>query len=419
MLRRNVIPFSYGFYLAWMIETMATATIFTTATQYGCYAMGASGIYVGLVRSAFALSTVFGNSFAGWLSDRFSRRRVLAAVMLWNGLCSVLAATAPNLAWYIGARFVAGMFGVSSSLAYSYVGTLAHPNKSSTRYALVGGIASMSFVFMPVLCSFIEQLQISVDVLSGGLFNKGSELFLLAALLSFTASLFVFVVVPSVDVSESKVACKSMFKWSDVKPMIDCGIGYVWLSRLCSTWAQDAIGSTLFQLCVKLYGDGIGRGARSDTFKWLLSLGGLTAMFSQLLMFPVLDKRLGPYWSFRVALMIMVCGIATYLLSLSGELVVLFIAHGVFWVGAGVNDTSIPAVLRAKLTLLGDPDEHVGLANGVANTCKSFSLVLSPLLATWLFAEHTSVVYLEAIFACSMSVLFAFLANRTSICTTS
>ena len=95
---------------------------------------------------------------------------------------------------------------------------------------------------------------------------------------------------------------------------------------------------------------------------------------------------------------------------------VLFVAHGIFWIGAGVNDTSIPAVIRDKLTLLGNPDEHVGVANGVSMTCKSFSLVCSPILATWLFENYTAAVYLEAIFACSLSVLFAFMANTSISC---
>ena len=49
-------------------------------------------------------------------------------------------------------------------------------------------------------------------------------------------------------------------------------------------------------------------------------------------------------------------------------MVVLFVAHGIFWIGASVNDTSIPAVIRSKLTLLGDPDDHVGIADGISIT---------------------------------------------------
>jgi hypothetical protein len=101
--------------------------------------------------------------------------------------------------------------------------------------------------------------------------------------------------------------------------------------------------------------------------------------------------------------------------ALTGSLAVLFTAHGIFWIGAGVVDTSLPAVIREKLTNLGDCDETVGLANGVAMTCKSFSLVCSPLLANWLFAEYPLAVYLQGICACSLSVMFAFLAKFSLI----
>ena len=400
------------FFIAWFTETMATATVFITSAKYASDHLGASGVFLGVVVSAFALSTVFGNSFAGWLSDTFDRRRILASVMLWNCMCSFASATAPTLYWYIGARFVAGMFGVTSSLAYSYVGTLDDPMKSSTRYALVGGIASLSFIIVPLIASHLTKMHVTLE-LFGGLFHSGSLLFLIASSLSFTSSMIVFFFVPKGITPPSDTNIKQSVTSGNLRLMLRSGIAYIWAARLFSTWAQVATSSTLLALCRYCFGRGTA--LADDVFSGCHSIGGLTALLSQLFLFPLLDKRLGPYWSFRIALMIMLCGIIIYTFALTGEVAIILVAHGLFWVGAGVVDTSLPSVLRAKLGVLEKPNDHVGIANGVAMTCKSFSLVCSPMLSNWLFEENPTAVYLQAIGACCLSIFFAFLASSSSI----
>ena len=54
---------------------------------------------------------------AGWLSDRWGRRRVFLVGLVWFTLASVLCAAAPGIGWLIAARAVQGIGGALMTLA--------------------------------------------------------------------------------------------------------------------------------------------------------------------------------------------------------------------------------------------------------------------------------------------------------------
>lgn len=71
--------------------------------------LGASGFQAGLLVSAFFLVYMLASPPLGWLADRHSRRRIIAAgVMLWS-LATLLSGWAPSYGWLLAARALVGI----------------------------------------------------------------------------------------------------------------------------------------------------------------------------------------------------------------------------------------------------------------------------------------------------------------------
>ena len=89
----------------------------------------------GLVVSAVLLGALIGAAFAGSLTDKFGRRRVLIFAASIFALSAIATALAPTVNWLIIDRVVVGIaIGVASLVAPLYISEAAHPD---ARGALV------------------------------------------------------------------------------------------------------------------------------------------------------------------------------------------------------------------------------------------------------------------------------------------
>jgi sugar porter (SP) family MFS transporter len=102
--------------------------------------------------SALLIGCVFGAAVAGWLSDRFGRRRILLLSALLFAVSSIGAALPRNLAEFAAARFLGGVgVGVASMLAPLYIAEVSPPGirgrlVSLNQFAIVTGILLAYFV---------------------------------------------------------------------------------------------------------------------------------------------------------------------------------------------------------------------------------------------------------------------------------
>ncbi|MCL4403107.1 MAG: sugar porter family MFS transporter [Acidobacteria bacterium] len=107
---------------------------------------GLSEIETGFAASSLLVGCVAGASAAGWLSDRFGRRRILILSALLFGLSSLGAALPRTLTEFTAARFMGGIaVGVASVLAPLYIAEVAPPHirgrlVSLNQMAIVSGI---------------------------------------------------------------------------------------------------------------------------------------------------------------------------------------------------------------------------------------------------------------------------------------
>ncbi len=99
-----------------------------------------------IATSSLLFGCIFGSGFAGWLTDRLGRRRVLMLTGLGFALSAVGAAIPQTLSQFIAARFIGGIaIGAGSVLAPLYIAEVAPARKrgrlvSLNQMAIVSGI---------------------------------------------------------------------------------------------------------------------------------------------------------------------------------------------------------------------------------------------------------------------------------------
>lgn len=102
--------------------------------------------------SSLLVGCIPGASLAGWLSDRFGRRRILMLSAILFGASGLGAALPRNLAEFIAARFLGGIaVGAASVLAPLYIAEVAPPRirgrlVSLNQMAIVSGILAAYFI---------------------------------------------------------------------------------------------------------------------------------------------------------------------------------------------------------------------------------------------------------------------------------
>jgi SP family arabinose:H+ symporter-like MFS transporter len=111
----------------------------------------------GLVGASAILGCIPGAMFAGWLSDRFGRKRLLFLCAILYGLSAVLflPALSPNLNQFLVARFICGLgIGASSMICPVYIAELA-PEKWRGR---LGTLFQLGIVVGILITLFVNKL---------------------------------------------------------------------------------------------------------------------------------------------------------------------------------------------------------------------------------------------------------------------
>ena len=145
----------------------------------------------GWAASSAIIGCIFGAMFAGYMSDRYGRKRILILTALLFGISAIGSAIPNNLTQFAIARFVGGLgVGAASMLSPLYITELA-PAKvrgmlvSLYQLAIVLGILLIFFINMLVQNAGDEAWNVNM----GWRFMLGSET--LPAILFFIAMFFV------------------------------------------------------------------------------------------------------------------------------------------------------------------------------------------------------------------------------------
>ncbi len=113
--------------------------------------LGATGIGLGFLFTAYSLAQLFGAAVLGRLSDRFGRRPILLISLAGSTTGMVASGLAETLLTLCLARAVAGLFGGSIATAQAYVADVTAPEERAKYMGLVGASIGLGFVVGPAL----------------------------------------------------------------------------------------------------------------------------------------------------------------------------------------------------------------------------------------------------------------------------
>ncbi len=107
--------------------------------------------YYGALVALYSMMQFLFAPILGALSDRFGRRAVILSSLLGAALNYLLLAFAPNLAWLVVGRIIAGLTGASFSAATAYIADVTPAEKRAAAFGLVGAAFGLGFIIGPAL----------------------------------------------------------------------------------------------------------------------------------------------------------------------------------------------------------------------------------------------------------------------------
>lgn len=113
----------------------------------------------------------------GGLSDKYGRRPVLLISLIGLGLDNFLLAFAPNLAWLVVGRIIAGICGASFSTAAAYIADISTKEKRAQNFGLIGAAFGVGFIIGPLLGAVFSKIDLRAPFIVAGSLSMLNFLF--------------------------------------------------------------------------------------------------------------------------------------------------------------------------------------------------------------------------------------------------
>ena len=382
--------------LAWGVRS--TFALFYVA-MLGEFAWGRGPTALGY--SLSWLGFVFFAPIAGWLSDRWGTRTVVAGGGVILGVALVLTGQVTSLTQYylcfgiLGAAGIAGMLIPSTTIVTRWFVR----SRGTAMGVLSAGGPGSAVAFYPLNAALIAMLGWRTALVVFGCIIAG-----------VTVSLVLLYREPPVPADRAGA---------------DAGIGptptprvptEVWTLRralrsvrLWAAFTMTALGVIGFQImATHQVAHAVDRAVPRDTAVWLFAVAAACMMAGNLLG-GWLSDRVGRGWVFVVGTVVAILGIACFALVRGPQDRVLLLLYALSGVGFGMRIaqlSTIPADVFAG--------PHLGAILGVVQSGGGLGGAIGPFLAGWLFDATGSyrLAFLAACVAVAGSAIAAWLAAR-------
>ena len=137
----------------------------------------------GALMSGFALIQFLISPFVGMLSDRYGRRPILLISLGGLSIDYIILALAPNLAWLVIARIVAGLFSATVSTANAYIADVTPKKDRAAAFGMLGAAFGIGFTIGPLIGGVLGGIDLQYP-------------FYLAAALAFGNMIFGYFILP-------------------------------------------------------------------------------------------------------------------------------------------------------------------------------------------------------------------------------
>jgi MFS family permease len=324
---------------------------------------------VGWAISAFALARVVIDIPAGFLADRFGRKRNMVLGLILIVLSSIVAGTANNYVWLISARVVEGigsaLYITSATTWVAFVAT----GESRGRYmSLYSGLIFAGTAFGPTIGGYTAVH-----------FGLRAPFFVYAvfALIGLIATL------PLKEITDSSQATRSKLRMKDVPSVLLNG---PFLLVNCSVLALFFLRTGVRSTLVPLYAS-LNLGLSEEKIGILLTVA---AVVTSLCTFPSgwLSDRVGRKKPMMACLFL--SGIAVLLIPLQGSSagVMGIMAFYGFATGLQGSIAAWPADVA--------PKDKLGTSMGVYRVMGDIGMVLGPITVTYVagYTEYSTITFL-------------------------
>lgn len=173
-------------YLTVFIDMLGFGIILPVLPFYA-EGLGATGLWLGILLTAYSLAQLVGAAILGRLSDRFGRRPVLLLSLAGSAVSLVLTGFALSLPLLAAARAMAGLFGGSVSAAQAYIADVTEPKERARYMGFLGAAIGFGFVLGPALGALLSP------------FGFGTAAFVAAGLAAANLSFAIFKLHESLD----------------------------------------------------------------------------------------------------------------------------------------------------------------------------------------------------------------------------
>jgi DHA1 family tetracycline resistance protein-like MFS transporter len=322
----------------------------------------ASFVYGALV-SIYAVMQFFCAPLLGALSDRFGRRPIILMALLGLGFDYVLLTIAPNIAWLVVGRIVAGIFGATYTPAGAYIADVSPPEKRAANFGLIGVAFGLGFIAGPALGGVLGQSNLRLP-------------FVVCAGLTFCNFLFGLLVMPE----SLKAENRRKIEWSQANPI--GALKAVWQFRgvpamvpvfLAAQLAQQGLQSVWVPYTTYRYNWGVAEVGIS------LAIVGLLFAFSTGALVRPVVARFGEFRTLISSLIVAVVGMVLFGLATQGWM--MYAVTALYCAGLGLLNPSVQGLMSRSV-----PPTHQGLLQGAMTSVMTFAAIVGPLLANGLFA---------------------------------
>ena len=323
--------------------------------------VGQAAQFGGWITAIYAVMQFIFAPILGNLSDQYGRRPIILISLLGSALDYLLLAFAPNLAWLLIGRLIAGITGANISAVSAYIADVSPPEKRAQNFGLIGVAFGLGFIVGPALGGILGSVDLRLP-------------FLVVAGITFLNVLYGFFVLPESLLPQNR----RVFSFTRANPI--GSIGMLARAPIVLSLAVGFIFSSLAQnglQTIWVYYTGLRYGW--DTLQVGLSLAavGLSAAIVQGGLLRLILPRLGERRAIIFGLGLAVLSSIAYGLAPQGWMiyVIIFIS--------GLGGIAGPAAQGLISRNVSDSEQ--GAVQGALSSALTLTGVVGPLIATALF----------------------------------
>lgn len=322
-----------------------------------------AALIYGIIAAAYALAQFAFSPLIGALSDAWGRKPVM--LLSQAGLCIdyVVMAFAPNLAWLVAARILAGVLGATVSTANAYMADISTPENRSRNFGYVGAAFGAGFIAGPLIGGVLGAIDLRLP-------------FLFAAILVGANLVFGLIALPE----SLPVANRRRFGASSVSPfgalfrlvrfpMLYPLIGALFMTNI----AQRGLES----IWVLYTGFRFGWNVRDASFS-LAFVGAMFVLVQGFMVGPAV-ARLGEWRTVTIGFVASAIAVTAYGFVTTGWMVYPLIAVQV--TGNALAGPALNAICSKTV-----PADEQGLLQGTLSSVNSVAIIIGPLAASVVFA---------------------------------